>query len=44
MRAKIELVSKTGIALVSSARPEHRRKHYNTDPAQAGYCGCSVVG
>jgi predicted oxidoreductase len=33
MRAKIELVTKTGIALVSSARPEHRLKHYNTDPA-----------
>jgi predicted oxidoreductase len=32
MRAEIELVSKTGIALVSPARPEHRLKHYNSDP------------
>lgn len=33
LRAEIELVTKVGIALVSSSRPEHRLKHYNTDPA-----------
>ena len=33
LRAEIELVTKVGIALVSSARPEHRLKHYNTEPA-----------
>ncbi|MFN3840633.1 MAG: aldo/keto reductase family oxidoreductase [Cyclobacteriaceae bacterium] len=30
LRNKIELVTKCGIRLVSSARPEHRIKHYNT--------------
>jgi predicted oxidoreductase len=33
LRTQIEIVTKTGIALVSSNRPEHRLKHYNTDPA-----------
>ncbi len=33
LRAEIELVTKVGIALVSKARPEHRLKHYNTEPA-----------
>ncbi len=29
LREKMELVSKTGIALLSSARPQHRVKHYD---------------
>ena len=32
LRARIELVSKCGICLVSEARPEHRVKHYDTRP------------
>lgn len=32
LRTQIELVTKTGIALVSPNRPEHRLKHYNTTP------------
>jgi predicted oxidoreductase len=30
LKSKIKLISKCGIALVSSARPNHRVKHYNT--------------
>ena len=30
LRRQMQLVSKTGIALVSSERPEHRIQHYNT--------------
>ncbi len=33
LRARIELISKCGIALVNPARPEHRLKHYNTSRA-----------
>lgn len=32
-RARIELVTKCGIALVDPARPEHRVKHYDTSAA-----------
>ncbi|MGA7594720.1 MAG: aldo/keto reductase [Gallionella sp.] len=33
LKSRIRLISKCGIALVSSARPAHRIKHYNTSRA-----------
>jgi predicted oxidoreductase len=33
LRARIQLVSKAGIKLVSAARPEHRVKHYDSSAA-----------
>jgi predicted oxidoreductase len=33
LRERLQLVSKCGIALVSSSRPAHRIKHYNTSAA-----------
>ncbi|WP_277185403.1 aldo/keto reductase family oxidoreductase [Caballeronia sp. BR00000012568055] len=33
LRARIQLVSKAGIKLVSAARPEHRIKHYDSSAA-----------